>query len=151
MEENLKARIPDQFGDHSLCKPHFCGYKRNPQEVYPHRSLPYRTALKDPDLRTKLEKLFVPVISNVDQYCDLGSSQQCEHANREVTLRAPKSLHYGNSESLDFRVEVAFSWELFFSTVVPLILANAEAGISPGKYTEANAEKQLKHRKYVQE
>lgn len=60
--------------------------------------------MKDPDLRTKLEKLFAPVISNVDQYCDLGSSQQCEHANREVTLRAPKSLHYGNSESLDFRV-----------------------------------------------
>lgn len=104
MEENLKALIPHQFGDHSLCKPHFCGYKRNPQEVYSHHSLPYRTSLKDPDLRTKLEKLFAPVISNVDQYCDLGSSQQCEHANREVTLRAPKSLHYGNSESLDFRV-----------------------------------------------
>lgn len=104
MEENLKALIPHQFGDHSLCKPHFCGYKRSPQEVYPHRSLPYRTSSKDPDLRTKLEKLFAPVISNVDQYCDLGSSQQCEHANREVTLRAPKSLHYGNSESLDFRV-----------------------------------------------
>lgn len=131
MEENLKALIPHQFGDHSLCKPHFCGYKRSPQEVYPHHSLPYRTSLKDPDLRTKLEKLFAPVISNVDQYCDLGSNQQCEHANREVTLRAPKSLHYGNSESLDFRVratsafinegrkyitqvEVALSWELFF-------------------------------------
>lgn len=57
MEENLKALIPHQFGDHSLCKPHFCGYKRSPQEVCPHRSLPYRTSLKDPDLRTKLEKL----------------------------------------------------------------------------------------------
>lgn len=129
MEENLKALVPHQFGDHSLCKPHFCGYKRSPQEVYPHRSLPYRTSLNDRDLRTKLEKLFAPVISNVDQYCDLGSSQQCERANREVTLRAPKSLHYGNS--LDFRVmatsafinegrkyitqaEVALCWELFF-------------------------------------
>lgn len=104
MEENLKALIPHQFGDHSLCKPHLCGYKRSPQEVCPHRSLPYRTSLKDPDLRTKLEKLFALVISNVDQYCDLGPSQQYEHANREVTLRAPKSLHYGNSESLEFRV-----------------------------------------------
>lgn len=167
MERNLKALIPHQFGDHSFCKPHFCGYKRSPQEVYPHRSLPYRTSLKDPDLRTKLEKLFAPVtcISNVDRYCDLGSSQQCEHANREVTLRAPKSLHYGNSEYLDFRVmatsafinegrkyitqvEVALSWELFF---LLWFNANAEAGISPGKYTEAYAEKQLKHRKYVQE
>lgn len=99
MEEKLKALIPHQFGDHSLCKPHFCGYKRSPQEVYPHCSLPYRTSLKGPDLRTKLEKRSAPVISNVDQYCDLGSSQQCEHANREVTLRPQKSLHYRNSES----------------------------------------------------
>lgn len=45
-----------------------------------------------------------PVINNAEQMADLGSSQQCEHANREVILRAPKSLHCGNSESLDFRV-----------------------------------------------
>lgn len=104
MDDNLKAHISHQCGDHFHCKPHFCGYKRNPQEVYAHRSLPYRTFLKDADLRTKLEKLFAPVISNVDQYCDLGSSQQCEHANRKVTLRVPNSSHYGNSESLDFQV-----------------------------------------------
>lgn len=45
-----------------------------------------------------------PVINNAEQMADLGSSQQCKHANREVLLRAPKSLHFGNSESLDFRV-----------------------------------------------
>jgi len=39
------------------------------------------------------------------QLSDLGSSQQCEHANWEVSLRAPKSLNYKNSESLDFRVK----------------------------------------------
>ena len=42
--------------------------------------------------------------SRAEQYSELGSSQQCEHANKEVTLRAPKSHHYGNSESLDFQV-----------------------------------------------
>lgn len=54
---------------------------------------------------SRLESLFKPVIANAEQLADLGSSQQCEHANREVILRAPKSLHYGNSESLDFRVK----------------------------------------------
>ena len=37
-------------------------------------------------------------------YVYLGSSQQCEHANAEVTLRVPKSHHYGNCEALDFKV-----------------------------------------------
>ena len=104
LKENLQALIPHQFGDHTLCKPRFCGYKRKPAEKYMHRSLPYSNPLKDPYLRKDLEKLFEPVIANAEQYSDLGSSQQCEHANKEVTLRAPKSLHYGNSESLDFRV-----------------------------------------------
>ena len=104
MEENLKAIIPHQFGDHSLCHPRFCGYKRKPDEKYSHRSLPYKSSLKDENLRVQLEKVFEPVISHSEEYSNLGSSQQCEHANREVTLRAPKSLHYGNSESLDFRV-----------------------------------------------
>lgn len=104
LEENLKALIPHQFGDHSMCVARFCGYKRQPSQVYTHRSLPYKTALKDDVLRARLDNIFKPVIANAEQYADLGSSQQCEHANREVTLRAPKSLHYGNSESLDYRV-----------------------------------------------
>lgn len=104
MEENLKAIIPHQFGYHSLCHPRFCGFKRKPDEKYTHRSLPYKASLKDENLRLQLEKVFDPVICNAEEYADLGSSQQCEPANREVTLRAPKSLHYGNSESLDLRV-----------------------------------------------
>lgn len=105
LQENLKALIPHQFGDHSLCDGRFCGFKRNPSETYIHRSLPYKATLKDDVLRSRLESLFKPVIANAEQLADLGSSQQCEHANREVILRAPKSLHYGNSESLDFRVK----------------------------------------------
>ncbi|XP_053404164.1 uncharacterized protein LOC123554354 isoform X1 [Mercenaria mercenaria] len=104
MKENLRAVIPHQFGDHSLCQPRFCGYKRKPGSVYSHRSLPYKVPLKDNNLRSRLESIFQPIISNAEQYSDLGSSQQCEHANREVTLRVPKSLHYGDSESLDHRV-----------------------------------------------
>ncbi|XP_062590600.1 uncharacterized protein LOC134252182 [Saccostrea cucullata] len=104
LEENLRGLIPHQFGDHQHCRARFCGFLRKPGSVYQHRSLPYKTALKDTDLRHQLEAVFEPLIANAEQYIDLDSSQQCEHANREVTLRAPKSLHYGNSESIDFKV-----------------------------------------------
>lgn len=105
LEENLKALIPHQFGDHTMCQARWCGFKRERGEKYTHRSLPYKAALKDDHLRSQLEKLFEPVVMKAPQLSDLGSSQQCEHANREVTMRAPKSLHCGNSESLDFRVK----------------------------------------------
>lgn len=106
LEENLIAIIPHQFGDHSVCSDKFCAVKKNPERKHVHLSLPYKVALRDDGiLRTELDKIMQPVIANAESYCDLGSSQQCEHANREVALRAPKSLHYGESESLDFRVQ----------------------------------------------
>ena len=105
MKENLQALVPHRFGDHANCFPRFCGYKRTPNQTYAHRSLPYKAALKDPNLKEKLEQIFEPVIANAALYSDLGSSQACEHANRAVSLRAPKHLHYGDSESLDFRVK----------------------------------------------
>lgn len=104
LEDNMKALIPHQFGDHTTCKPEFCGFHRNPSVKYLHRSFPYKCALKDENLRHRLEEILQPIIARAEQYTELGSSQQCEHANKEVTLRAPKSHHYGNSESLDFRV-----------------------------------------------
>lgn len=105
MRQNLEALVPHQFGDHTKCVPRFCGYKRKPDETYLHKSLPYKTSLSDPILKEKLHKIFEPVIAKASLYSDLGSSQACEHANRAVSLRAPKHLHYGESESLDFRVK----------------------------------------------
>lgn len=84
MEENLKALVPHQFGDHNLCQPRFCGFKRKPSEKYVHRSLPYKTSLHDENLRQRLQEMFNPLIAHAHQYIDLGSSQQCEHANKEV-------------------------------------------------------------------
>ena len=105
LEENLKALIPHQFRDHTLCKPVFYGYLRKPTEKYLYRILPYKSALKDGNLRRRrLQKIFDSPSSRAEQYSELGSSKQCEHANKKVTLRAPNSHHYGNSESLDFRV-----------------------------------------------
>ena len=45
------------------------------------------------------------VMANISQLVELGSSQQCEHANREATLKARKNIHYGGTEALDFGVQ----------------------------------------------
>lgn len=105
MRENLVALVPHQFGDHSKCHGRFCGYKRKPNETYVYRSLPYKVPLQDPLLRQSLDHIFAPIIAKSASYIELGSSQACEHANRETCLRVPKHLHYGESESLDFRVK----------------------------------------------
>lgn len=70
-----------------------------------HRSLPYKSPLSDSFLRDKLNVLFEPIIAKSALYTDLGSSQACEYANRAAMLKAPKYLHYGESESLDFRIQ----------------------------------------------
>lgn len=74
-------------------------------EKYSHRSLPYKAPLRDTFLREKLNVLFEPIIVKSALYIDLGSSQACEYANRAAMLKAPKHLHYGESESLDFRIQ----------------------------------------------
>lgn len=100
MIENLRALIPHQFSDHSFCHARFCGYKRNPTETYMHHSLPYMTALHDNTLKSKLQTVFDSVIANEDHYTNLGSSQQCESANRSVSMRAPKSHYNDDTKSL---------------------------------------------------
>lgn len=105
LRENLEAIVPHNFGDHTKCMPRFCHQVRNPDVEYIHRSLPYKHSLSGEKLRSRLDEIMVPVIAKVEQLVDLGSSQQCEHANREVTLRAPKNIHYGGTEALDFRVQ----------------------------------------------
>lgn len=107
LRENLEAIVPHQFGDHEKCVARFCGYKRQPDQKYVHRSLPYKAPLSDPVLRKRLEEEFKAIITKSALYSDLGSSQACEHANRATSLRAPKHLHYGGSESLDFRVKAS--------------------------------------------
>ena len=100
--KTLKKIIPHHFGDHSLCHPRFCGYKCKTDEKYSHRSLPYKSSLKDENLRVQLEKVFEPAISHSEEYSNLGSSQQCEHANREVTLRAQSLFILGTLNLLIF-------------------------------------------------
>ena len=107
LRDNLKALIPHQFGNHSFCTSRFCNFKRRPNKQYIRRSLPYKVPLKDEELQVRLQRIFEPLINCAQQYSDLGSSQQCEHGNKEVCLRAPKSHYYGNTKSLDYRVHAS--------------------------------------------
>ncbi|KAL4222717.1 hypothetical protein ACF0H5_018758 [Mactra antiquata] len=74
---------------------------------YVHNILLYKVPLKDPSgtLKATLDRIFQPVIANATQCADLRSSQQCELANREVTLRAPKYLHYDIGFQPDVDIE----------------------------------------------
>ena len=55
--------------------------------------------------KKNLDNSFEAVIAKATLYSDLGSRQAKKHANPAVSLRAPKHLHYGESQSLDFRVK----------------------------------------------
>ena len=83
MEVNLRAIVPHNFSDHSICHPRFCGYIRNSKsnKLYKHKSLPYGRPLSDGVIRDALDAVMCPVILKTEILADLGSSQQCEHAN----------------------------------------------------------------------
>ncbi|KAL4236604.1 hypothetical protein ACF0H5_004988 [Mactra antiquata] len=151
MAENLRAIIPHRFGDHTFCKERFCGYMKENGAKYVHKIPQYKVPLKDPSgtLKATLDRIFQPVIANATQYADLGSSQQCEHANREVTLIAPKHLHYGNSESLDFPVQASAAFINEGRQYIAQI--NEEAGLSPGVHTQKYAAKRAKERQNHQQ
>lgn len=105
LRNNLRAIVPHNFGDHQFCEAVFCGKLRTDGDKYVHRSLPYKNCLSGDELRKRLDEIMMPLISKASQLSDLGSSQQCEHANREVSLKAPKNIYYGGSEALDHRVQ----------------------------------------------
>lgn len=65
MEENLRAIISQQFGDHTSCHQRFCGFKLKPQENYIHRCLPYKSSLRMTILDFNLKKIFESVINGI--------------------------------------------------------------------------------------
>ncbi len=107
LKENILAIIPHQFGDHTRCQERFCQERRTEGIKYLHQSLPYKAPLSNPLLREKLEAIFNSVANRCHEYSELGSSQANEHANKEVSLKAPKNVHYGGSKALDYRVHAS--------------------------------------------
>ena len=61
MEENLAAIVPHQFGDHTVCKPHFCGAERKKGKNYSHQSLPYKKTPLMPCLEEEAGRYLPPI------------------------------------------------------------------------------------------
>lgn len=78
--------------------------KTNPSEkVHPQKSSLQSNYGKRPSSSASADHSD-QVLPRATQYMNLRASQQCEPVNNEVTIRMPKSLHYGCSDAMEFRV-----------------------------------------------
>ncbi|XP_060562490.1 uncharacterized protein LOC132722076 [Ruditapes philippinarum] len=89
-------------------------------------------------LKQRLDDIMKPFIAKASQLVNLGSSQQCEHANREVSLKAPKNIYYGGSEALDVRVQATAAFINEGRNYI--VEVNKQADLSPGHYTQKYAQ-----------
>ena len=95
--------------------------------------------------------MFNKQADNAAKLAPCGSSNRSESLNQTFTSLAPKRLHLSGSESYDFRLGCGVASKNVGPHYVPEVLKIA--GLSPGKHTEAYAdkvarvkEKERKHR-----
>ena len=103
----LKCIVSHAFGDHDSCQ-EWCGYLRDPENCR-HKTLPHGKSLSGEELRHDLSAVFAKYEATADKLADLQSTQANESLNQMIARKAPKSLHYSGSESLNFRVSSAIA------------------------------------------
>ena len=103
----MKCIVSHAIGDHDSCQ-EWCGYLRDP-ENYRHKTLPHGKSLSGEELRCDLSTVFVKYEVTADKLADLQSTQANESLNQMIARKAPKSLHYSSSESLNYRVSSAIA------------------------------------------
>ncbi|XP_052103081.1 uncharacterized protein LOC127736559 [Mytilus californianus] len=139
--ENLKftidAIVPHAFGDHSLCSS-WCGYIKDPIG-YRHKSLPHGKDLKGEELQQDIQTVFSKYSDNTNKLANLGSSQSNESLNYIISTKAPKSKHFGGSQSLGYRVASAISQKNEGRNYV--VEVNKTHSLSPGKLTSQQRER----------
>ena len=108
VKSNMKAIVPHTFGTHDKCNPAWCRHFAE-GDNYRHSSLPLGKDLNNGVLRQDLEALFAKLCTDTmsEKLANLGSSNINENMNNIIARKAPKSLHFSGSESLDFRVSAA--------------------------------------------
>ena len=74
--------------------------------TYKHSGLPRRKDLTCPETRRVLTDLFGGLAAQAAKLAPLGSSQ-AKSFNNIATSKAPKTRHYGGSDSQDFRIAAA--------------------------------------------
>ncbi|KAK3704313.1 hypothetical protein QZH41_007491 [Actinostola sp. cb2023] len=105
LKRGLKSLVCHAFGDHTHCDSSWCGALKDPS-TYRHRDLPGGKPLSDVNLRAAIEDALNPfdTLDWAKKLADCGSSQANECVNGVVATKAPKTRHYGASESINFRV-----------------------------------------------
>ncbi|XP_046408211.1 uncharacterized protein LOC124172766 [Ischnura elegans] len=97
--------VPHSFDCHGECGP-WCGFVKDPV-TYFHRGLPRGLGLEGETLCASLNKVFEKFGNIANSLAPCGSTQGNESFNAIVASKAPKSRHYGSSESNDYRVAAA--------------------------------------------
>ena len=96
--------INHAFGTHDNCGKYWCGFLQNPQTC---KVVPYGRDLCCEAMKVDLTNLFRIYAENAKKLALLASTQLNENFNTMVAAKAPKSLHYLGSNSLNVRVSVA--------------------------------------------
>ncbi|XP_076103302.1 uncharacterized protein LOC143072308 [Mytilus galloprovincialis] len=118
----LQTIVPHIFGSHENCK--------DPEKFM---SLPNGKPLKSDGLKIELNNLVQTMIGRSKSLNDLGSTQSNESFNQLVSVKAPKSRHYGGSCSLQNRLSSAVLQKNEGYGYLSKI--NEAANLSPGEFT----------------
>ena len=97
--------IPHSYEDHEKCGK-WCGFPKS-SSTHKHKYLPYGKDLTDPSLREDLDKFLFQLAECGEKTTFFGSSQSNETLHNIIGNKALKVLHYGESESMDFRSAAA--------------------------------------------
>ncbi|XP_063448530.1 uncharacterized protein LOC134728061 [Mytilus trossulus] len=131
----LQRIVPHIFGSHENCKDaDWCSYHQNP-EKFMYKSLPNGKPLKSEGLKVELNNLVTKMIGRSNSLNDLGYTQSNESFNQLVSVKAPKSRHYGGSCSLQNRLSAAVLQKNEGYGYLSKI--NEAANLSPGEFTMA--------------
>ena len=126
--KNIPAHL---FGDHSQCDSlgKWCRASKE-GELYEHRGTTGGKDLSSKFLRSKVDAIFDVFAENSAKLCHAVDSQKSESFNAMVTSKAPKTRHYGSSESYDYRVSAAVCQKNHGHNYVSEVLQRLE--LSPG-------------------
>ena len=101
VKQALQTIVPHAHRDHSQCSETWCGYLKAPA-TYKHSGLPRGKDLTCPETRRVLTNLFGGLAAQAAKLAPLGSSQAIASFNNIATSKAPKTRHFGGSDSQDF-------------------------------------------------
>lgn len=150
ISKGMTTIVKHAFGDHAQCDSNWCGALKDPSS-YKHRDLPGGKPLSDSNLRAAIEDAISPFMSTewCSKLANCGSTQANECVNGIVATKAPKTRHYGSSESICYRVSSGIAQ--YNEGPEYLVQTTKELGIPQEKITEGFVNRASRKRKREQD